>query len=279
MRWIRCIIYEDVWCWWADGEEWNEDGCGETIKCGKYLQRSAEAGWSEWRVNCWIIHDRCIHCNWQLETRERGAVSMCHQNCSYFGNMWTFNFFFENGKFIHTVMQCRLLTSECPSWFWKSQIYCHDQEWRDHSPRGRVSSQCHGSHDMSRAVTQGEGGWAVIGDTGDGAGLHLARSRNWDTADNHRPPGLLWPLPVHGGTVAVLTWTWNETNAHVVYSQQSSINYGVEGLRSSSSHLLILIGLIFNDWCLVHEAQCSVVSVVSSSICCARWVMVRTQLF
>ena len=95
---LRCAksdasFYEDVWCWWADGEEWNEDGCGETVKCGKYLQRSAEAGWSEWRVNCWIIHDRCIHCNWQLETREKGAVSMCHQNCSYLGNMWTFNFF------------------------------------------------------------------------------------------------------------------------------------------------------------------------------------------
>ena len=175
-------------------------------------------------------------------------------------------------------MQCRLLTSECPSWFWKSQIYCHDQEWRDHTPVAEWAVSVMGvmtCHALSRKAREG-GQWSV---TGDGAGLHLARSRNWDTADNHRPPGLLWPLPVHGGTVAVLTWTWNETNAHVVYSQQSSINYGVEGLRSSSSHLLILIGLILKGWCLVHEAQCSVVSVVSSSICCARWVMVRTQLF
>ena len=134
-------------------------------------------------------------------------------------------------------------------------------------------------HALSRKAREG-GQWSVTLETVPGSTWPEVETEPiWDTADNHRPPGLLWPLPVHGGTVAVLTWTWNETNAHVVYSQQSSINYGVEGLRSSSSHLLILIGLILKGWCLVHEAQCSVVSVVSSSICCARWVMVRTQLF
>ena len=78
------------------------------------------------------------------------------------------NFLFFLWKWkVHPYNAMQTLSSVCPSWFWKSQIYCHDQEWRDHTPVSEWAVRVTGvmtCHALSRKAREG-GQWSVAGST------------------------------------------------------------------------------------------------------------------